>query len=73
MNLQSYLGHSFCEQLFIAISFSLNCIIDDVIKFLQFLLLLVRLDMHFVGNGNCIKNALLALSYHLIAGECDFC
>ena len=53
--------------------FTLYCIIDHVIKFLQFCYFLVCLEMHFVGNGDCIENDLLALSYHLFAEECDFC
>ena len=37
-----------------------------VIKFLPFCYFLVCLEMHFVGNGDCIENDLLALSYHYL-------
>ena len=74
MNLQSYFGHLFCEQLSIAISFSHYifhyCPHHQIPT--VFVYFLVCLEMHFVGNGDCIEHDILALSYHLFAEECDF-
>ena len=63
-----YFGHLFCEQFSRTISFShcVYCIIDHVIKVLPFCYFLVCLEMHFVGNGDCIENDLLALSYQYL-------
>ena len=74
MNLQSYFGHLFCEQLSIVISFShYIALLTTSSNSYSFCYFLVCLEMHFVGIGDCIENDLLALSYHLFAEERDSC
>ena len=64
MNLQPYFGHLFCEQLSRAISFSHYIALLTTSSNSS----LVCLEMHFVGDGDgdCIENDLLALSYHYL-------
>ena len=74
MNLQSYFGHLFREQLSIAISFSHNiALLTTSSNSYSFCYVLVCLGMHFFGNGDCIESDLLALSYHSFAEACIFC
>ena len=62
------------EKLSIAISFPHNiALLTTSSNSYSFCYFLVCLEMHFVGNGDCIENDLLALSYHSFAEECDFC